>query len=217
MAALLTLLAFGSIWFWLVIVIASIVIVAYLENEKASAATAMAIGSVLALIFLGNTGIFTWVAAHPILLILYILGYIVVGGMYGVLKWRLLLQDRVDRYREVRREWLEVAIKCYSPKLPAELCREALTSGKVTGEVKKAWRKYVRNDYYGKRITKPSVSRNKGLIISWMTYWPLSGLWTLINDPIRRIFKFLYHRITTLLSTMADSVFADIDMDMEEE
>lgn len=217
MTALLTLLAFGGAWFWLVVILASILIVAFLENDNAGNATILAIGSILALVFLGNTGIFSWVAAHPLLLMFYGVGYIVAGALYGILKWYLLLRDRADRHLEVRTSWLERAIKRDSSKLPAKLCREALTTGVVTGDVKKAWKKYVNHEYYGRRITKPSASRNTGRILSWMTYWPLSGLWTLINDPIRRIFRWLYRRISTTLVRMADKVFADIDADMEDD
>lgn len=206
MAALLTLLAFGGAWFWLVVILASILIVAFLENDNAGNATILAIGSILALIFLGNTGIFSWVAAHPLLLTLYSVGYIFAGALYGILKWYLLLRERADRYHEVRTSWLETAIK------------RALVGGVVlTDDVKKAWTKYAKFEYYGRPITKPSAGQHKGRILSWMMYWPLSGLWTLINDPIRCIFKWLYRRISTLLRTMADKVFADIDIDMEDE
>lgn len=217
MAALLTLLAFGGAWFWLVVILASILIVAFLENDNAGNATILAIGSILALIFLGNTEIFSWVAVHPLLLILYSVGYIVVGALYGLLKWYLLLHDRADRYLEVRTSWLENAIKRDSSKLPAKLCRQALTAVVLTGAVKKTWKNYIQQEYYGEPITKPSVGRNKGRILSWMTYWPLSGLWTLINDPIRRIFRWLYRRISTILIHMADKIFADIDADMEDD
>jgi hypothetical protein len=217
MAALLTLLAIGGSWFWIFVILASMSIIASLENNRRVIATFLAIGSILALVFLGNTGIFSWVAAHPLLLILYGVGYIVVGALYGILKWYLLLHDRADRYLEVRTSWLEGAIKQNSSKLPAKVCQEALTTGILAGDVKKAWKKYAKDQYYGRRLTKPSVGRNKGRILSWVTYWPLSGLWTLINDPIRRIFKWLYRRISTKLQIMADKVFADIDIEMEDD
>ena len=49
----------------------------------------------------------------------------------------------------------------------------------------------------------PKVSDNKGKIISWMTYWPMSAAWTIINDPFRRI----YFRIEKVYQKISDRVF----------
>ena len=210
MVAFLTLLAFGGFWFWAAFLIVSFFIIVFLENERASGATVLTLLAIAAMVGLGNMGVFTWVVAHPLLLIGYILGYLVVGCLYGGGKWWLLLRDTADRYKAARTEWLEREIEL--PERKPEY-KEALRTGVLTGNVKTNWIVYFErtND----RTKQPMVNRNKGRIISWMTYWPWSGLWTLINDPIRRTFRFLYGRISSTLQRMSDHMFADIQTDLE--
>ena len=69
---------------------------------------------------------------------------------------------------------------------------------------------HLKNNYY-------DASYNKERIIHWMLYWPLSGLWTLINDPIRTAFEYIveyfggtYNKITKYLFK---DMFAKIEQD----
>lgn len=59
-------------------------------------------------------------------------------------------------------------------------------------------------------IRIPKASEHKGAIISWMCYWPFSGIWTLINDPVKRFFKWVYSRFENVYQKMSDKMFADI-------
>lgn len=59
----------------------------------------------------------------------------------------------------------------------------------------------------------PKTSSHKGDIIAWMTYWPFSSLWTLINDPVKRFFKFMYSRFENLYQKMSDKMFTDIKLE----
>lgn len=56
----------------------------------------------------------------------------------------------------------------------------------------------------------PTASDNKGRLIAWMTYWPFSAVWTIINDPIKRFFKFLFGRLENVFQKMSDRMFADV-------
>lgn len=61
---------------------------------------------------------------------------------------------------------------------------------------------------YG-QITVPQVNEHKSDIIRWMTYWPFSLIFTLINDPFRRLFEFIYRQIHDSLQAMANRAFQD--------
>lgn len=56
---------------------------------------------------------------------------------------------------------------------------------------------------------KPVAAENKAKITSWMAFWPCSLISTLLNDPVRRLFKFLFNTLKVLYQKMADAVFAD--------
>lgn len=64
----------------------------------------------------------------------------------------------------------------------------------------------------GKRFVDtapPQVSKYKEKIFGWMFYWPVSAAWTMLNDPIRRIFNAIYDRISGGLQKISDKAFAD--------
>ena len=38
-----------------------------------------------------------------------------------------------------------------------------------------------------------------------MLYWPLSGLWTLINDPVKRTFRWIFGRLSSYYDKMTNN------------
>lgn len=76
-------------------------------------------------------------------------------------------------------------------------------------------KEYLHNDGYGTPTT-PTASKNKSRITTWMTYWPFSATWTLINQPIKRTFKFMYSSFEKLFSQMSTSMFSDLQKKVEE-
>lgn len=58
---------------------------------------------------------------------------------------------------------------------------------------------------------KPLVRENKTRIVAWMSYWPASMAWTLIDDPVRRTFLAIYDHIGGSLQRISDRRFAGIE------
>ena len=56
----------------------------------------------------------------------------------------------------------------------------------------------------------PSAKNYKKDIIVWMSYWPWSMVWTILNDPIKRFFNYVYLKFSTLYQKLADMMFEDI-------
>lgn len=54
------------------------------------------------------------------------------------------------------------------------------------------------------------VSDYKMMIVSWLVYWPLSAVWTLLNDPIRRLVNEIYNKIAGTLQSISDTAFRDV-------
>jgi hypothetical protein len=98
----LTIFAVGTLWFWLLLIGSSIAIIAFLENERAWAATVTMVLTVAAVIGLGNLGVLEWILTNPWTLLLVVLGYFVCGTIYGVVKWWLFVTNTKERYIEER-------------------------------------------------------------------------------------------------------------------
>ncbi len=60
------------------------------------------------------------------------------------------------------------------------------------------------------KIDIPQASDNKSRIIRWLSYWPVSIVWTLIDDFITKIFTEIYNTFSGYYQKIADSVFKDV-------
>lgn len=209
--AMLILFAFGGFWFWSLFGLASLLLIVCLEKDNGSVATVVFVGTLAAVLFLGNSGWLTWVFQNPLYFGMGVLGYLAVGVGWGIGKWWIYVRDCAMRHRRERRTWLGSG--CYQDGLDVAECRVALRTEVLTGEIKAAWQTYVRAHYHGKKITKPMARRCKGQITAWMTYWPWSALWTLINDPVRRTFCWVYEQLSGTLQAISDRAFQGMEDD----
>ena len=64
--------------------------------------------------------------------------------------------------------------------------------------------------------TKMKASWNKGTIIAWMSWWPFSIFWFILNDPLRRLFQWAYSRIGGTLDKITSSVLKDSIMEKDD-
>jgi hypothetical protein len=217
--ALLILFAFGGFWFWSLLGLASLLLIVCLEKDSGFVTTVVFAVTLAVMLLLGNAGWLTWVFQNPLYFGLGVLGYLAVGVGWGVGKWWIYVRDCALRYRRARREWLERPCSPQAPEdgLDVSEWLNARRTEVLTGRVKKAWQRYVRDHCQWKKITKPLASRYKGQIITWMTYWPWSALWTLINDPVRRFFRWAYEQLSGTLQAISNRAFQDIENEMEDD
>lgn len=216
---LLTLFVFGGFWFWALAIVASCFVIAALEHEEEGFATFFVLVSFGLIFFLGNSYLFDWILSNPWKLLLFITSYFGVGTGYSIVKWYLKVQNAAQEYAEKRTLWLEAKIKVAMDQGDDEkalLYDDALQHGLAGNRaVLEEWRKHVKGVAYGEPFVKPIASENKSRIMGWIAYWPWSGLWTLINDPFRKICTFLYQRIKGFLQDIADKIYADIDKELD--
>jgi hypothetical protein len=168
----------GSFWFWLLVVVAYVLITICLEYPRwgGSGATLIFILSFAALWFWGGTfvsDLFSFIADNKLLSILMFAGYFLVGIVWSFVKWYFYLLN----------------------------CRD-----KISAQIES------NRTYYS---SIPTAKDNKGRIISWMTYWPMSIVWTIFNDPIKRMCKYFYQIFESWYQGISNKVFADIKVKIE--
>jgi hypothetical protein len=184
MISLLELLfAFGTLPFWITLALLMIVIWGFQEAERFGFATVWLGGTIAALMF-ANPTLLGSIRTHPTNLVVMALGYVVVGMVYSVGRWKLFLVDILGKARD------------------GETWKQGSTI-------------YVK--YHGDNIPiPPSVRSSKGRIIGWMAYWPWSGIWFLIHDPITRLYRVIYENLSAFLQGMSDRTFAEFNKKDEE-
>ncbi len=65
----------------------------------------------------------------------------------------------------------------------------------------------------GYTVKIPMASENKALITSWISHWPISALWTLINDPIKKLLNFIFNQIKSVFQKMSNRIFRSVTQD----
>jgi len=189
---------FGTVWFWMVIVAAFVLITILEECEKGAIAFAALVATVALLNV--SSPIFTTLLHNPKRTILLVIAYFVVGTVWGFIKWFLFVTRQLEKYNEAKANFLRSNnATVLTPKLAKDL------------------KKYITEDLYGEYSIEvnPQVRAHKSDVMRWMTYWPFSGLWTLINDPVRRAFRWIYARMQGTMQAVSDRVFRKANEDMK--
>jgi hypothetical protein len=145
--------------------------------------------------------VLSWIGAHTTETIVYALIYVAVGVIWSFIKWFSFLIQFRDQYREQKEKFLTDNKLNPTGQIPEEL-REKF--GQFLGRS----RGYSARSFRGNALNeKPRASNNKSRIVSWMSLWPCSVVGTVLNDPIRRLFNFLFNHFKDLYQRLADHVF----------
>jgi hypothetical protein len=201
---MLELFVIGSFWFWILILIEILVLFVFIEHENGWGATISFLLCLALLQWAGNANIIDFATESPLKLLALVIVYFGLGTVWGVIKWWIFCKDRVDRFRDFKEEFLVSKgldpNSAMSPELKTEL-KERLD----------------RDRYDEDNLGKPArVRDNKGNLIRWMSFWPISMVWSLCNDFIKKVFKQIVQWMTTFLQNMSNKIHAGIQKDLEE-
>lgn len=187
-----------TFWFWTLLVIESFILLACIEKEQGFFATVTLIVTLVLLEQCGGIPILRYVVEHPIPILLSVLAYFAAGTGYGIVKWWFFVTEQRERYESARADFL------LEKKVKGDVMPE---------ELKLDWKNYAERGVYGKERFeyRPRARNFKGRILMWMTYWPWSLLWTLINDMVKKLFRHIYYRIAGLLQSISNKAFAGVE------
>ena len=71
--------------------------------------------------------------------------------------------------------------------------------------------KKLHDPYVNASERKFQASENKVLITHWMIYWPISGIWTLICNPIVKIFNRIFYKLENFYQKIGDKIFNEME------
>ena len=191
-------LAFGTLGGWILLAIAIIAVTALVENDHEVWAFFSLAATVAVLYHLRFSTLGFFVVHHPYQLAGWVLGYFALGAGYGVVKWTSIVHEALERYNEKKAEWLHGRTMTVPGAITTP--EEALT-----------FQKSLDSDLR----EPPQARQHKGDILVWMMYWPFSGLWWLINNPVVRIFRFIVARLSGVMQSISDRMFKNATADMK--
>ncbi|MBX4190374.1 hypothetical protein KW791_03725 [Candidatus Parcubacteria bacterium] len=191
-----------SIEFFFLVALFCVIEVLAIEKENGRGATISLILSLLLLNWIGGLKLPTYIYQHPGFSVLLLIGYFLMGAVWSVIKWWLYTKDLREKYDKIKREFLEYNGKDSNTAIPVEL--------------KEDWVDFVKHK--GLRMENgtfvPDPYRHKSTLLVWIGHWPFSALWTLINDPVKRILKTLYNQLQTTYRRIAQASFIGTENDI---
>jgi len=195
------------------------------EVEHWGWASLTLVATLVGLHFLHIFSVWDFVKSHTVEALLGTGGYVVIGVVWSFIKWFSFLLGFRDAYREQKENFFAFKRLPANSNLDAALEEEFLKGlsgedryshryiedegGKKIANISPRWWSKV-NTYRGNSLhIKPKASNNKARITSWGTFWPFSMVGTIINDPLRRLWNFLWGQLKALYQRMADHLFAN--------
>jgi hypothetical protein len=202
------LMAVTGVVFWLFAVAAVVAIVAALEYNLPEPA-AVVTGVFLAVLF----GFTDFHARYGYLLtfrnvLLGAAGYVGGGMIWTVIKWQFFLSERRERwddgiaaYRRLRR-------------LPADAPLKGDIAGLALFLYEHNYGEFVRGSGADRRlVVRPLAAEHKAMIAAWGAWWPLSVLWSIFDDVLKNLGRWIYRQMIGIYAWQARAAFRDVEFD----
>ncbi len=187
-------LGLGTLWFWLALVLPFLFLIFFVEQERSGWAFSTILITLALFAAFGDKNLVPWVMNHPIDILEYAGAYVLAGIVWGFIRWYFYILTKRDDYVKFRTDWIASNGELSDQPFPS-------------GYTKQTVRQKFQADAAAKDLP-PRVDHNKGRLTFWMSYWPASAVWTLLNDPLSRIGRFLYNRLGHLFQHISNAMFA---------
>jgi hypothetical protein len=172
---------FGSLFFWSIIAVEFVLLTWWVENE--SPIPAFFSVALLLIVFhlFGDVSIFTYVENNSKDVLRWVVVYAFIGFVWSLLKFYFYVSKLKRKIERVKEEFLEDYEQ-----------RESSNVRNNLGTKEDKWRQHLRYHVSYKEERDLTFSSYGSRIVFWLSYWPISMFWTLLNDPIRRFSKWCY-------------------------
>ena len=206
--------AVGGLAFYALVTVAIIAMCVALE-QNSWVASLVILGVFLGVIGVWGDGVAAakWAYHNPMYIGAALAGYIVIAAGWGVGRWWLEMRKLSRNYKEVyvktRKDFLkenqDKVDEPISDKTPVpEVLREKWKKQRIYF---RHWKLSVNDNG---RLDVPQASDYKPEIITWMAFWPVSLLWTILDDFVKELFENIYQATAAWMQRIADREFKGI-------
>lgn len=201
---LLELFVVGGLLFWLLFAAELTFVVGCLHFRRGLWATISLGVFLLALWLLGDFNAFLWVWRNPATFAWGAGAYIAIAAIWGFAKWAMYQRENSYRYLELRSQFLKES-GVEGTDLPAHL--------------KVQWQEWFNqhnrpSDWEGSVEFNPLTSQHKATIMGWMIFWPISVVWTLIDDAVIKLFRHIYYMMYNWQESIRRYYWGNYERDM---
>ncbi len=175
----------GSVGFWLLAVVSTGMLFFFIDDNDGVAATLTVLGFFLIMQLFGGVPVFSYIRHNPWDAVAWFAKYFAVGTVWCVARWILFSYSELGKYKEEKSDFL--------------------ADHKITGDVIP---KLLKSAWEGIAPEKPLISRSKARCMRWISFWPWNMVWYVINDPVKRLCKWIYRSLQGLLQRITDKIWA---------
>lgn len=185
---------------WVVFSLMSVLIIVSLEAEFVGGAIFAVLAGLSAFVVFEHglsipsfSDVVHWINQYSLTLAFYVLGYSAIGAGWSAAKWFFYIHNRDDEYTANKDSYL----------------KEWDNIQKMVTE--KGWTSSYTSfaDFVQKKYKfPPDYKTMKSTIVIWIAYWPWSGFWTMINDPVRRLCHLIYKCLGGVYGAITKMVFS---------
>lgn len=141
------------------------IIVATTENELGWVSFIVLAIGVTVMELAGASALWPWVVENPLRLVVYLVGYLIAGGLWSLFKWWLFVRRRMPEVKEAFQRWSRDHASA-----PMD--------------------EFIASSYHNP--VSLSDNTNQERIMRWMIWWVPSLFWTLLSDLLISIWNRVY-------------------------
>jgi hypothetical protein len=208
MEVLSTFFALGTAWYF-VLTFAWVILLFYWVAKEFIVLSGFNIFVYLLFIqFIVEKDIFKGFLEHPTRTLFFILGYIVIGFIWSFLKWWLFVNKEALAYKVKRSDWLVKQKEIRTSKgFRVEGLENITLETIVPTNLMEEW-KCTGSSF---RDPIPKAIKHKRTISLWILYWPISALWSLLDDFIGKVIRMLIVKIRFAYDGITKSAYKNTE------
>jgi hypothetical protein len=166
-----------------------------LEFEREGWATTFFSLGIALLLWNFRGDIWPYITSKPTATIGFAVSYISSGIIWSFLKWNSYVKNVFTRFKIIKTKFIR------EHKEIDDINRSSFNQIVQRSGIRKGdgTRLYLSDNESLERIIEkisPIASEKKSIITSWISYWPVSLMATLLNNPFRKFFEWVYDNLS---------------------
>lgn len=185
----------GSALFWLYSVLSFLAAVCFMAfNRTGKAITTLLVYAGVIILFTDANAI-AWLRANWLTALTYIGGYLAIGTVYMLFRWRMLSGQVAGIYADIRAEFLETN-KIKEITTPAE-----------KDDLKRTVSRNYKLNQLGVEIPM-LVRQNKARLTNWLTLWVFSAVEYILGDLLVNVVNGIVRTFSGFMQNITNRQFA---------
>lgn len=185
----------SATFIWVAAIVIIIAMAIFLEHEREGWATTFFSLGIALMLWNFRSEIWSFISSSPATTIGFAITYILIGIVWSFLKWTSYVKRIFTKFKQLKLDYTATngPITDGNRQHFNEMVYLARFKNSDGGTVSSISSKASLEEI-SMKIT-PIASKKKSVITAWISYWPVSVTATLLNNPFRHFFEWIYNNL----------------------